>query len=431
MKKKETTNPLEVRSLEIKLWDQKVGYIAEINGHIEFEYEEDFKSHKLEISPFELPLDTTTIYSSPQKGITFKGLPGVFADALPDTYGQTVINNYFLNQHGIPPNKVTPLMGLAYLSNRGMGALEFSPSITHKTKTSREEITLPELVVAVKKTITGKADKAIAEIMKVGTSAGGIQAKAAIDYNPSTNEVRMGLSEVGKGFIPSILKFDGLRDGDFTGYYGKNEYIYNLIANECGIKVSPFFLIEGQPQDHSDLKPFHFLSTRFDRDEKRNKPYHMSTYCALSLFDFRKYNSSSYENLLRITKSLCITDVSQVEEVFKRSVFNVILKNEDDHTKNFSFLMDKSGKWMASPAYDLNYVHSRYGHQMSINGKNDNIKREDLLHLAKSIDIKNKKALSIIDEVMTAAKKYLQYANQVNLAEDFAEGIFKNFNFRI
>lgn len=427
MAKKAKQSPLEVSSLEVRLWDETIGFLADTNGKIQFEYEESFKTRGLEISPFELSIATTHIYSSPRKGNTFKGIPGIFADCLPDVFGQNVIDNYFLQKHGIASSKVTPLMSLSYLSDRAMGALEFYPYVDGKNSGVKEKITLSELVLAVKKSIAGQADDVIAEIMRVGSSAGGIQAKATIDYNPRTNEIRMGLNENAEGFIPSILKFDGVREGDQPGYNGKNEYIYNLIAKDCGIKVSPSYLIKGQSED-GDLAPVHFLSTRFDRDENKNKPYHMATYCGISLFDFRQYNSSSYENFLRITKSLCATDVSQVEEAFKRCVFNVILRNEDDHTKNFSFLMDKDGIWKISPAYDLNYVLTPYGHQMSINGKNSDIAIEDLLALANSIDIKKKKASNIIEEVTESAKKYLHFANSIELPEDFAEGVFRNFH---
>jgi len=289
---KKSFSPLEVHSLEVRLWDKLIGYLAEDKGNIYFEYEEDFKQLGLEISPFEIPLATTKIYSSTKKGNTFKGLPGVIADCLPDVFGQNVIDNYFLQKHGIAPARVTPLMGLAYLSNRTMGALEFYPHVDGKEIMNNEVITLSELVWAVKKTIAGNANDVVAAIMKVGTSAGGMQAKATIDYNPNTNEIRMGFKETKKGFIPSILKFDGVREGDIPGYYGKNEYVYNLIAADCGIKVPLSYLIEG-PSENGDLPPVHFLSIRFDRDEEKNKPYHMSTYCGLTLFDFR-FTSSAY-----------------------------------------------------------------------------------------------------------------------------------------
>lgn len=427
MKKEKRLSPQEITSLEIKLWGKTVGYLAISEGKIIFEYDEAFKNTKLELSPSELPLSTTAIYSSEKTGATFKGLPGIFADSLPDIYGLNIINNYFFKHFGIPINQITPLMSLAYIANRSMGALEYYPYIQDKVLIKDEILSLNRLVDAAKENLSGKASDVVSELIRVGTSAGGLKAKATIDYNPTTDEIRSGFAQVKEGFIPCLIKFDGVMDGEFAGYNGKNEYIYNLIAADCGIKVPFCYLIEGPSDD--DLPAAHFITSRFDRDEEKNKPYHVSTFCGLTLFDFRLFNSSSYESLLRWTKGLCSGDVTHVEEIFRRCVFNVVLKNEDDHTKNFSFLMDQNGQWSVSPAYDLNYVPTKHGHQLSINEKNKNILIEDLFALAASIDIKRAKAIRIIEEVENSARKYLTFAKEVSLPMDYAKGVFRYFNF--
>ncbi len=426
--KDKNLNPKNINSVEIQIWNHVVGYMAVTSNGISFEYEEEFKNKQWELSPIEMPLATTTIYSSSRTGPTFKGLPGIFADCLPDFFGQKVIDNYFFQNFGIPSNEVTPLMSLAYISERSIGALEFFPGLGTGKTSNAEVLSLTNLVDAAKKTLEGKADHVIADIMQVGASAGGMKAKAVIDYNPETSEIRSGFNGLKKNFIPSIIKFDGVTEGDYAGYNGKSEYIYNLIAADCGIEVPRCFLI-CSPTVDTDLPAAHFVTERFDRDEKKNKPFHVSTYCGLSLSDFRTKNSSSYENFLRFTKGLCSSDVTQVEQAFKRCAFNVIMRNEDDHTKNFSFMMNQQGVWTLAPAYDLTYVRVKNGHQMSINNKNKNFNKDDLLALGKGVDIKSHKILQMIEDVENSAGKFLQLSDEVDLPMDFAEGIAKNFHY--
>lgn len=421
-------NPKLINSLEIRLWGQVVGYLAKTQRGISFEYEDEFKKSLLEISPLEMPLSTTSIYTSSQTGTTFKGLPGIFADCLPDTFGQKIIDNYFLLNYGIPFQEITPLMSLAYLHNRSIGSLEYLPQFENE-KSKDEILSLSLLVDAAKKTIQGKADNVTSKIMRVGASAGGIRAKAIIDYNPDTFEIRSGFNEAKAGFIPCLIKFDGVTDGEVTGYDRKLEYIYNLVAADCGIEVPRSFLIEDLYSDSfHELPATHFITERFDRDERKNKPFHIASYCGLTVSDFRIKNSSSYENFLRTIKGICSTNVAEVEKGLKQCIFNLIMRNEDDHTKNFSFIMDQDGVWKLAPAYDLNYVRLPSGHQMSINKKNKGFSKEDIINLGRIVDIKPHKTLQIIKEVETSAKNFLQYADEVSLAEDFSAGVMRNFN---
>lgn len=425
------SDPRQIKSIEIQLWNNVVGFLAETSDGLSFEYEEKFKKNLWEISPLELSLATTSIYTSPRIGPTFKGLPGIIADCLPDVFGQKVIENYFFQHFGIPPNEITPIMSLAYISNRSIGALEFTPDVAINNFDHDEVLSLSKLVDAAKKTLEGKADDVIVEIMKIGASAGGMKAKAVIDYNPDTHQIRSGFDKPKKAFIPSIIKFDGVAKGDYAGYNGKSEYIYNLIAADCGIRVPRCFLIAGAAVEKGEPPAVHFVTERFDRDEEKNKPFHVSTYCGLSLSDYRIKNSSSYENFLRFTKGLCVNDMTQVEQALKRCVFNVVMRNEDDHTKNFSFLMDQQGKWTLSPAYDLTYARVKNGHQMSIHNKNQNFNKDDLISLGKSVDIKPHKTLQIIEDVELSAKRFLDFAEEIALSMDFAQGIERNFQFLI
>jgi len=414
---------VKIDSLKIVLWGNTVGYLAEKDGGIAFEYEEEFKKLNYEISELEIPLGTTIEYISKEKNSTFKGLPGVFADSLPDVYGNKVINNFFLKNKGIPAKDVTVLMRLAYIHTRSIGALEYIPNAKEEEPTE-SVFNIVDLVDAAKKTLSGKGIEVAQEVMRVGSSAGGLRAKAVVDYNPKSREIRAGFKKEKKGFIPCIIKFDGAIDGEEAGYYGRVEYIYNLIAKECNIEVPNCFLLESPSDD--DLNAYHFITERFDRNEKKEKTYHQVTLCGLTLSDFRQKNSFSYESYLRTISGLSDLGMQDVEQGFRRCVFNIVMRNEDDHTKNFSFIMDQKGKWKVSPAYDLNYVRVDKGHQMSINNKNQDINREDLVALGEFIGLKKKKIEKVIEDVLQASLLFKEKAEEIGLPSDFAEGIIKN-----
>jgi serine/threonine-protein kinase HipA len=417
-----------LKSLKICLWDKTVGFLADTPNGIVFEFDEEFKKMNLNISPFELDLKSTTIYSSPNNSPTFRNLPGIFADSLPDIYGHKVIENFFLSQYGVAPNDVTALMRLAYLHKRAMGALEYIPN-ARPEKLDDGILSLATLVDAARKTIAGKGDSVVAEILRVGASAGGLKAKALIDYNPKTKEIRSGFNEHKNGFRPCLIKFDGVMDGEDPGYNGKLEYIYNQVAKKAGMDVPECYLLESIESDYKgELRATHFITERFDRDTRNNKPYHVATLCGLTLSDFRAKNSSNYESLFRTIKYLCPRDVRETEKAMKMCIFNIVLRNEDDHTKNFSFLMNQKGNWKMSPAYDLNYVRVKTGHQMSLGGKNQNITINDLIEVGKRFDIKEAKVRKMIGEVIEAANSFMNLAKEIDLPIDFAEGVKRNFN---
>lgn len=415
---------MKTKSLEVLLWGHTVGYLAEIEDEVVFEYSDEFRRTELEISPLEMPLLTTLEYKSEEVSSTFLGLPGVFADSLPDVYGNKVINNFFFKNYGMTAKEVTPLMRLAYIHKRSIGALEYIPHSGEKDA-GEFVFNITDLVDAAKKTLSGKGSEIAQEIMQIGSSAGGLRAKAVIDFNPKTKEIRAGYKKGYKNFKPCIIKFDGAMDGEEAGYYGRVEYVYNQVAKDCGINVSNSYLLQSSSED--ELDAYHFISERFDRNEKKEKLYHQATFCGLTLSDYKQKNSSSYEALLRTIHGLCEPGASDVEEGLKRCIFNVVMRNEDDHTKNFSFLMNKRGKWKLAPAYDLTHVIIKNGHQMSINGKNQSITREDILELGRFIGIKDKKIVKMIEDVNLASRSFMSYAKNIGLPLDFAEGIQRSF----
>jgi serine/threonine-protein kinase HipA len=295
-----------------------------------------------------------------------------------------------------------------------MGALEFEPAIGEKTDTNdlieiNELITLTRAILDTKKklraNLSKKANKALSEIISVGTSAGGARAKGIIAYNKKTGEVRTGQSDAPEGFEHWIIKFDGVTNetlGDPKGY-GRIEYAYHLMAKACGIEMSECSVLK----EHNRA---HFMTKRFDRvnDEK----LHMQTLCALAHYDYNDAYSWSYEDAFRVILKLNL-GYPAIEQLFRRMIFNIIARNQDDHTKNISFLMDKEGKWSLSPAYDVTYAYDPQNkwmkaHQLSVNGKNDDIVREDVLFLAKEMNIK--KAKTIIEEMNAVVRKWKKFA---------------------
>ncbi len=338
--------------VRVKLWGEVVGYLAELeNGSIAFEYDSKFKAEKLEIAPFEMPLATTTVYQSKERSSTFQGLPGAIADCLPDSYGKSIIASFYKKYYGWESHTLNVLDYLCYLSDRSIGALEFEPSTPAMTD-GEADVELEILLESARKTLEGKADEVTSDIIRMSASAGGRQAKAVIDYNPSTQEIRTGFADAKTGFIPCIIKLDGLRDGEEPNFYGRLEYIYAKMAQDCGIEVPKVFLLES---DHDHGPAAHFLVERFDRNSSKEKIVHYASLCGLSLHDFREKHSCSYETFFSIVQHLT-SDASQVEQALQRAIFNIIFRNQDDHTKNFGFVMNRKGEWRLSLAFDLNYV---------------------------------------------------------------------------
>ncbi len=379
-----------------------------------FEYADSFIGKGLEPSPILMPVKSGRVYSFANIGReTYKGLPGMLADSLPDTYGRALFDRWLSLTGRTSGNAVETL---CFLGKRCMGALEFEPAMDapYGNDTAIEIDTLVEVAseaLAEKEEFGAnlEADKkaAIAEIVRLGTSAGGQRAKAIIAYNKNTGEVRSGQIEAPEGFDYYLIKLDGVTaEAGFreTQNFGRLEYSFSKLVNECGIEMSECGLIEENGRAH-------FLTKRFDREN--GEKIHMQTLCGLAHYDYRMPRAYSYEQAFNVMRALRLP-YSQAQEMFSRMVFNVVVRNQDDHTKNISFLMDRTGKWRLSPAYDMGYAYNPAGgwtaqHQMSINGKFDRITRADLLEFARRNNIKD--AAGIIDRITETASRWPQIAN--------------------
>jgi serine/threonine-protein kinase HipA len=413
----------------VKLWGQIVGAIA-WNPEKEvasFEYDPKFDLEKYAVSPVKMP-SKNRIYSFPElRNVeTFKGLPGLLADSLPDKYGKELIN-VWLAQNGRPENSLNPVELLCFIGKRGMGALEFEPNVQPNTKSYTLE--LSGLIETTQKLLqkkenvqlhtTNKMRDTMLDVLKMGTSAGGARPKAIIAYNEQTGEIKSGQALTETGFEHWLIKFDGVNDTQFgssTGY-GRVEMAYYQMATDFGIEMMECKLIEESDRAH-------FMTKRFDRN-KANQKLHTQTFCALQHYDFQNIYGYSYEQLFQTMRALRLS-YAEAEQMFKRMVFNVIARNCDDHTKNFSFMMDQTGKWKLAPAYDICHAY-RPGsdwvsqHNLSINGKRKDFVLADFMAIAEQNSIRNPK--KILAECIEIVGNWGEYANKYKVEAQLREAI--------
>lgn len=414
---------------EVKIWGKLVGAVAwiEAAGYATFEYDPKFKQLGLDLAPLKMPVDTSVNkFTFPELRKdknsaydTFKGLPGLVADALPDRYGNQLINMW-LAQQGRPQDSMNPVELLCFIGTRGIGALEFEPAIFKENRRTFS-VEIDSLVDIAKKMLNQREafttnlnkneEHAVLEILKIGTSAGGARPKAVIAWNEKTGEVKSGQTRSPKDFEHWIIKLDGVSDVQ-TGVnkgYGRVEMAYYNMATECGIEMMQSRLLEENDRAH-------FMTKRFDREDGETK-HHIQTFCALKHFDYNMINSFSYEQLFQCMRELKLT-YKDAEQMFRRMVFNVIARNCDDHTKNFSFRLKQGGKWELAPAYDMCHAY-RPGsewvsqHALSINGKRTDITRSDLLAIGKSI--RCKRAPEIVDEINVHVNNWKRFADEVKV----------------
>lgn len=397
----------------------------------QFEYDTDFVSGGLQPSPILMPSQAGRIYSfTGLNRDTFKGLPGLLADSLPDTYGRALFDRWLALTGRASGN---PVESLCFMGNRCMGALEFEPAIETEAETLKR-VELDSLVSvarealsqknAFRANITDDRKAAISQILRLGTSAGGQRAKAIIAYNKETGEIRSGQVDAPEGFEHYLIKLDGVSEtAGFkeTKNFGRLEYSFARLVRSCGIEMAECSLIEENGRAH-------FLTKRFDRIG--NEKVHMQTLCGLAHYDYRLLRGYSYEQTFNVMRLLRLT-YKEAQEMFRRVVFNVAVRNQDDHTKNISFLMDENGKWRLSPAYDMCYSYNPDGiwtsaHQMSVNGKFDDITRDDLLELARRNNIRD--ASLIIDEVCEACAHWPQIARECGVPKAMIDSIATYIN---
>ena len=425
-----------VELIEVHLWGKLIGALAQQGSQVNFSYENNFQRSRIEIAPLLMPLGSD-IYSFPRLSQeTFKGLPPTIADSLPDRYGTALIQRW-LTLNGRTPDTITPLERLAYMGNRGMGALEYRPAM-HTKKQHAEKIEISSLVEIANEILRqrdqvqvefGEDEKVMREslqqLITVGTSAGGARAKAVIAYNPSSKEVRSGQVNAPSGFIHYLLKFDGFasqnaEEANPTGF-GAIEYVYHLMARKSGITMMNCDLLGENGRRH-------FMTQRFDRIE--NKKVHTQTLCAMANVDYNAQRIYGYENLFAIVDQLNFPHPQKVE-LFLRMIFNVMARNHDDHTKNFAFTMDQQGIWQLSPAYDICYSYSSnraswvHLHQMTINGKAENFTLDDFEPIAKRYGIKKWKNLVV--KVKDALDDWEELASLYGVPEFMVAEIKGNF----
>lgn len=419
-----------------RLFGQNIGTFSWDDAYrvARFEYDKDFLGRGIEPSPLMMPVQEGRIYSfGSLNRDTFNGLPGMLADSLPDTYGRALFDRWLALTGRTSGN---PVESLCFLGQRCMGALEFEPA-TGPASDGDMRFEIDSLVDVARDALSKKEDfgvnleddrkAAIAEILRLGTSAGGQRAKAIIAYNKETGEVRSGQINAPEGFDYYLIKLDGVSaEAGFreTENYGRLEYSFSELVKKCGIEMTGCSLIEENGRAH-------FLTRRFDRENGRK--IHMQTLCGIAHYDFRLRKGYSYEQAFNVMRRLR-SPYSQAQEMFLRMVFNVVVRNQDDHTKNISFLMDPNGKWRLSPAYDMGFAYNPAGawtatHQMSINGKFDDLTRNDLIEFAAANNIKN--APEIIDQICETASGWPELAKECGVPQTMINAIVPHLLLRL
>ena len=415
---------------KILLWDSEIGAVSWVEDRqvAVFQYDPSFIRSGIQLSPLMMPLRDLPYEFPALSKETFKGLPGLLADSLPDKFGNAVIDTWLATQ-GRTAASFNSVERLCYIGSRGMGGLEFKPALRISHSKS-DEIEVSKLVELSNKILdqraglagvfSGTDDRdAIEDILRVGTSAGGARAKAILAWNPKTNEFRSGQVKIPSGFEYWIMKFDGVsnnRDKELADPqgYGMIEYAYYQLAVKAGIEMTECRL-------HHEGGRSHFMTKRFDRNADGSK-IHMQSLCALAHVDFNEPALYSYEQTIQTMKRLKLSQ-SDLEQQVLRAMFNVVGRNHDDHVKNIAFLMNRRGEWRLSPAFDVSYAYDPKGywtsqHQMSINGKRESFSTLDLISLAKIAGIKNNRALEMLDRVITTMKSWPEVAENVGIPED-------------
>ena len=417
---------------DITLWGNPIGSAAWDAGRqlALFEYAPDFLDSGIQLAPLTMPL-REQVYSFPELAReSFHGLPGMLADCLPDRFGNLLIDEWLVRT-GRAPADFTPVERLCYLGRRGMGALEFRPALRDKQSGSvpvnvAELVDLANTALAQKEQLTTRIDPtnsdeldAMRDILRVGTSAGGARAKAVIAWNEKNGEVRSGQVKAPPGFGYWLIKFDGVsgnRDKEINDPqgFGKIEYAYHRMALAAGLDMSECRLFEENGRSH-------FMTRRFDRTADGKKIF-MQSLCGIAHMDFNQAGAYGYEQALDVAQRLGL-GADALEQLFKRMVFNILARNQDDHTKNIAFLMNRKGEWRLAPAYDVIYSYNPDGawtqhHQMSVNGKHDHFERSDIEAVAKRFSILPKQELqTVLEQIADALARWPDFAAEAGVPE--------------
>ena len=411
----------------VRLWGQEVGAVRwdAARSLATFAYSPGFVKSGLNVAPLQMPLPAraSQVFAFPRLNPdTYHGLPGLLADALPDRFGNQLIDAWLATQ-GRAAADFSPVERLCYIANRGMGALEFEPQVGNAAGVGAQPLEVAALVelaqqvvgqrAAFQTNLRDEATEGLAALLAVGTSAGGARPKAIIAFNEESGEVRSGQVQAPPGFGYWLLKLDGVRDQALADPqdFGRLEYAYYLMATASGLNMSECRLYEEGPRAH-------FMTRRFDRTAEGEK-IHAQTLCALAHYDYNQPAAYSYEQAFQVMRTLHLP-YTAAEQFFRRMVFNVVARNQDDHTKNISFLMDAAGKWQLAPAYDVAYAYqpgNRWTnqHQMSLNGKRDGFTRADLKAVAREMNIRG--ADDIVSDVLAQVARWPEFANAAGMTE--------------
>ena len=424
-----------INAAEIYLWGTKIGTVwqPEEDSSAVFEYEKTFLGSGIEVSPFEMPL-SERIYRFPELSRldAFRGLPGLLADSLPDRFGNAVINEW-LERHGRDPESFTAIERLCYTGKRGMGALEFMPSVGPVA--SGDEVDVNEMAEFASEILSGrKSEKlsdrelSLARLIEIGSSAGGARAKAVIAWNPKTGEIRSGQVELGRDFQHWLIKFDGVDGNGDRGVtdsrqHTRIEYAYYLMAVAAGIQMQECRLLEKDGRSH-------FMTLRYDREDGRK--IHVQTLAALGHFDYNQPKGCSYEQYAAFARRLN-PSMLETKQLFKRAAFNCIAMNCDDHVKNFGFMMDRQGNWKMAPAYDITFAfkpNNRWlgAHQMTLNGKSSGIGKDDLMEFGRNLELQDAFCRDSIEQITGIVGQWMTFAEKCGITEERAAEISNVLN---
>lgn len=412
---------------EVYLWGTRIGVVLQerMDAIPRFNYDRNFIRSGIQVSPLVMPL-SDRVYSFPALNIeTFHGLPGLLADSLPDKFGTKLIERYLMDQ-GRKISDFSSVERLCYVGNRGMGALEYVPDRNYVDAADRSVdinalVQLASDILAERKSVhVDGSGQVMEQIIKIGTSAGGAQAKAIVAWNETTNDIRSGQIEAGNGYHYWLIKFDGVENNKDKGdkadgpAYTRIEYAYYLMAKAAGIAMNDCRL-------YRENGNYHFMTKRFDRESDLGRKIHMQSLGAIAHYDFNMPGTHSYEQAADVIYRLEMGQ-KDIEQLFRRMVFNIAARNQDDHVKNISFLMDRNGIWSLAPAYDVTYAYDRTNHwlskhQMSVNGKLENITMDDVLSCGKRMNISKNKIRKITEEVNAAVGRWQIFAENAFLNE--------------
>ena len=418
---------------EVYLWGTRIGIVIQENifDVPKFSYDRKFLKSGIELSPIMMPLSETVYSFVNLNNETFHYLPGLLADSLPDKFGTELLERYLAEQ-GRNLADISSVERLLYIGSRGMGALEYRPAKGYEN-TKDGTVNIDELVKLAANILQKRKNVHIKEnsetmkqIIKIGTSAGGAKAKAVIAWNRKTGDIRSGQIEADSGYEYWLIKFDGTSAEDAKAdkrCYTRTEYAYSLMAQAAGIKMSTCNI-------YKESGRFHFMTKRFDRTETGEK-LHMLSLGAIAHYDFNSPGSVSYEQAANVMYKLNLAQ-DEIEQLFTRMVFNVMARNQDDHVKNISFLMNRKGEWSLAPAYDLTYAYIPNNiwtgkHQMSINGKRENLTKQDIVSCGKNMNISSTKIKNIIAKVEVAVNDWNKFAQQAELPKKIADEKKQNF----